>query len=58
MTKSATFLGVLVALERQYFSYETHLSIRREIQNLPLLPNNPKAARIPELLAHLDHFFG
>ena len=41
VTKSATFADVLVALERQYPTYETYLSIRAEIQNLPMLPNNP-----------------
>ena len=45
MTKSATFADVLVALERQYPTYETDLSIRAEIQNLAVLPNNPKPAR-------------
>ena len=53
--KSATSTEVLVALGRQYPSYETDLSIRTEIQNQGLLPNNPKAARITELLADLDH---
>ena len=57
-TKSATFADVLVALERQYPTYETDLSIRAEIQNLPVLPNNPKPARISELLADLDHWVG
>ena len=33
VTKSATFAEVLVALERQYPSYKTDLSIRTEIQN-------------------------
>ena len=42
LTKSATFAEVLVALERQYPTYETDLSIRAEIQNLAVLPNNPK----------------
>ena len=41
MTKSATFADVLVALERQYPTYETDLSIRAEIQNLAVLPNTP-----------------
>ena len=58
VTKSATFADVLVALERQYPTYETDLSIRAEIQNLALLPNNPKPARISELLAELDHCVG
>ena len=58
VTKSATFADVLFALERQYPAYETDLSIRAEIQNLAVLPNNPKSARISELLAHLDHWVG
>ena len=56
--KSATFADVLVALERQYPTYETDLSIRAEIQNLAVLPNKPKPARISELLADLDHWVG
>ena len=58
MTKSATFADVLVALERQYPTYETDLSIRAEIENLAVLPNNPKPARISELLAGWDHWVG
>ena len=52
---SATFADMLVALGRQYPFYETDLSVRTEIQNLAALPNNPKPARISELLADLDH---
>ena len=58
LTKSATFADVLVVLERQYLSYETNLSIWTEIQNVAMLPNNPKAARIFELLADLDNCVG
>ena len=58
VTKSATFADVLVALERQYPTYETDLSLRAEIQNLAVLPNNPKPARVTELLADLDHWAG
>ena len=58
VTKSTTFADVLVALERQYPTYETDLSIRAEIQNLPMLPNNPKSGRVSELLADLDHWAG
>ena len=58
VTKSTTFADMLVALERQYTSYETNLSIRAEIQNLAVLPNNPKPARISELLADLEHWVG
>ena len=56
LTKSAPFADVLVALERQYPSQETNLSIRAQIQNLGALPNNPKPAGISELLADLDHW--
>ena len=58
VTKSATFADVLVALERQYPTYETDLSIRAEIQNLAVLPNNPKPGRVSALLADLDHWAG
>ena len=58
VTKSATFADVLVALERQYHTYENDLSVRAEIQNLAVLPNNPKLARISELLADLDQWVG
>ena len=58
VTKSATFADWLVALERQYPTCETDLSIRAEIQNLGVLPNNPKPGRVSELLADLDHWAG
>ena len=58
VTRSATFADVLVALGRQYPTYETDLSIRAEIQNLAVLPNNPEPGRVSELLADLDHWAG
>ena len=58
VTKSATFADVLVALEKQYPTYKTDLSIRPEIQNLAVLPKDPKPARISEVLADLDHWVG
>ena len=58
VTKSATFANVLVALKRQYPTYETDFSIRAEIQNQAVLPNNPKPARTSQLLADLDHWVG
>ena len=58
MTKSATFADVLVALERQYPTFETELSIRAKIQNLAVLRNNPKPGRVSELMADLDHWAG
>ena len=56
VTKSATFADVLVAFERQYPTYENDLSVRAKIQNLAVLPNNPKPARVSELLADLNHW--
>ena len=58
VTRPATFADVLVALERQYPTYETHLPIRAEIQNRAVLPNNPKPGSESELLADLDHWAG
>ena len=49
------FAEVPVALEREHPSYETNSSVRTEIQNLAMLPNNPKVARISKLLVALDH---
>ena len=48
----------MVALEGQYPTYETDLSIRAEIRKLPMLSNNPKPGRVSELLADLDHWAG
>ena len=39
-------------------TYKTDLSISAEIQNLAVLPNNPKPARVSELLVDLDHWAG
>ena len=58
VTNSATFASVSVALERQYPTYETDLSIMVEIQNLAVLPNSPKPGRVSELLADVDHWAG
>ena len=58
VTKSANFADVLVALERQCPTYETDLSIREEIQNLAVLPNNRKPAWISGLLADLEDWVG
>ena len=58
VTKSATVADMLVALERQYPTYETDLSIRAEIHNLVVLPNNPKPGRVSKLLADLEHWAG
>ena len=58
VTKCATFAEVLVALERQYQNYKTDLFIRALIQNLAVLPNNPRPRRVSELLADLVHWAG
>ena len=53
--KTATFADLFVTLEREYPCYKTVLSFLTEIQNLAIVPNNPKAAHVSELLADLDH---
>ena len=58
MTKSATFADAVVALEREYPSHETTLSVQREVLNLAVLHSNQKAARMCELLADLDLWVG
>ena len=58
VTKSNIFAEVLLGLERQYPTYETDLSIRNEILHLGTLLNNPKPARITELLGDLDDLVG
>ena len=50
MTKSATFAEVLVALERQYPTYETDLSIRAEIP--------PEAPNADSHKPRIGHIFG
>ena len=44
VTKSATFAEVLVALERQYPTYETDLSIRPRSRTCPFCPTTPNLA--------------
>ena len=41
-----------------YPVYETDLSVRTEIEELPLLPESPTAARIFEFVAHLEELMG
>ena len=56
LIRSAMFTDVLVALERQYPCYESDLSIKTDIENLGMLPNNPKAAWISKFLVDLGHW--
>ena len=56
--RSATLADVLIALVRWCPSYKTDFSIGTEMQTLGMLPNNPKAARISELLADPDYWVG
>ena len=44
VTNSATFADVLVALERQYPTYETDLSIRPRSRTCPCCPTTPNLA--------------
>ena len=45
-------------LEQMYPVYETDLSVRTEIEELPPLPESPTAARISEFVAQLEELMG
>ena len=53
ITKSKTFTNLLLRLEGPYATCKI-VSIWNDIHNIGVLPNNPKATRISELLCHLD----
>ena len=60
VTEFATFADVLLPWRGSVYlrNQPLHHCIRAEIQNLAVLPNNPKPARFSELLADLDHWAG
>ena len=51
---SSTWGDLLKRLEQMYPVYETDLSVRTEIEELPPLPEFPTAARISEFVAQLE----
>ena len=56
--KSSSWGDFLMRLEEMYPVYETDLSVRTEIEDLPPLPEFPTAARISEFVAQLEELMG
>ena len=53
----STWAGVLLRLEKTFPVYETDLSVRTQIEELPMLPEFPSAARISEYVCDLEYLF-
>ena len=56
--KSSSWGDFLKRLEQMYPVYETDLSVRTEIEELPPLPEFPTAARTSEFAAQLEELIG
>ena len=56
--KSSSWGDFLKRLEQMYPVYETDLSVRSEIEELPPLPELPTAARTSEFVAQLEKLMG
>ena len=52
-----TLVEVLQRLEKTFPVYETDLSARTQIEELPMLPEFPSAARISEYMCDLEYLF-
>ena len=53
----STWAEVLQRLEKTFPVYETDLSVRTQIEELPMLPEFPSAARISEYVFDLEYLF-
>ena len=53
----STWAEVLLRLEKTFPVYETDLSVRTQIVELPMLPEFPSAARISEYVCDLEYLF-
>ena len=53
----STWVGVLQKLEKTFPVYETDLSVRTQIEELPMLPEFPSAARVSEYVCDLEYLF-
>ena len=53
----STWEEVLLRLEKTFPVYETDLSVHTQIEELPMLPEFPSAARISEYVCDLDYLF-
>ena len=56
--KSSNWDDFLKGLDQMYPVYETDLTFRTEIEELPPLPKFPTAARISEIVAQLEELLG
>ena len=53
----STSAEILLRLEKTFPVYETDLSVRTGIEELPMLPEFPSAARISEYMCDLEYLF-
>ena len=53
----STWVEVLQRLKKTFPVYETDLSVRTQIEELPMLPEVPSAARISEYVCDLEYLF-
>ena len=53
----STWAEVLQRLEKMFPVYETDLSVRTQIEELPMLPEFPSAARVSEYVCDLEYLF-
>ena len=53
----STWAPVLQRLEKAFAVYETDLSVRTQIEELPMLPEFPSAARVSEYVCDLEYLF-
>ena len=57
MKTCSTLAEVLQKLEKAFSVYETDLSVRTQIEELPRLPEVPSAARVSENVCELEYLF-
>ena len=53
----STWAEVLQRLEKTFLVYETDLSVRTQIEELPMLPEFPAAARVSEYVCDVEYLF-
>ena len=53
----STWAEVLQGLQKAFPVYETDLSVRRHIEELPMLPEFPSAARVSEYVCEVEYLF-
>ena len=53
----STWVEVLQRLEKTFPVYETDLSVRTQVEELPMLPEFPSAARVSEYVCDLEYLF-